>query len=101
VEILGFGALFVTGIILGLTLPVSEKLAKESTNAAYVRGSNVLGYTYFLAWTVSFYPQVREWRWERRRGGRGKERHADDSCWRLVRECSPACLREIRVLIRG
>jgi hypothetical protein len=45
--------LIVAGVALGLLLPTNPEL-----RGGYARVSNVLGYTYFLAWTVSFYPQV-------------------------------------------
>ncbi len=54
-ELLGFGGLLLVGLVLGLTLPTNPKL----TDPTVARVSNVLGWTYFLAWTVSFYPQVR------------------------------------------
>lgn len=54
-ELLGFGALLVTGVVLGVALPKDAKL----TDPAVATVSNVLGWTYFLAWTISFYPQVR------------------------------------------
>lgn len=55
VELLGFACLIVAGVALGLLLPTNPEL-----RGGYARVSNVLGYTYFLAWTVSFYPQLLE-----------------------------------------
>lgn len=37
-----------------MVLPVNPNLTEP-----YARISNCVGYVYFLAWTVSFYPQVR------------------------------------------
>lgn len=42
------------GILLGLIIPPSETL---NTNW-YPSVSNILGYTYFVAWSISFYPQI-------------------------------------------
>jgi hypothetical protein len=42
------------GVLLGLTISPNEDLTSP-----YRYVSNVLGYTYFLAWSFSFYPQVR------------------------------------------
>lgn len=53
-ELLGFGALVAAGVVLGLALPTDPKL----TDPAVARVSNVLGWLYFVSWTVSFYPQV-------------------------------------------
>jgi cystinosin len=41
------------GTILGLSLPKDPDLPH-----AYSFLSNIIGYTYFIAWSVSFYPQV-------------------------------------------
>lgn len=54
-ELLGFGVLLLVGAVMGLALPKNPKLTDPVVAAA----SNILGWTYFLAWTVSFYPQVR------------------------------------------
>lgn len=53
-ELLGFAALLLLGLVLGLVLPKNTQL-KDPHYAAL---SNFLGWTYFLAWTVSFYPQL-------------------------------------------
>mmetsp|Transcript_27895 Transcript_27895/g.39217 ORF Transcript_27895/g.39217 Transcript_27895/m.39217 type:complete len:394 (-) Transcript_27895:28-1209(-) len=50
----GLCTLFVTGTILGLILPKSAALPTPW----YRIVSSVIGYTYFLCWSVSFYPQV-------------------------------------------
>jgi cystinosin len=54
-ELLGFAALLLLGLVLGLLLPKNTQLKDDP---AYAALSNVLGWTYFLAWTVSFYPQL-------------------------------------------
>ena len=41
------------GTVLGLSLPKDSDLPR-----AYSFLSNIIGYTYFLAWSISFYPQV-------------------------------------------
>lgn len=55
-ELLGFGALLLLGLVLGLVLPNTN--AELQDDPGYAALSNVLGWTYFLAWTVSFYPQL-------------------------------------------
>lgn len=42
------------GVSLGLILPKNENLLSRSWQIL----SNVIGYTYFLAWSTSFYPQI-------------------------------------------
>jgi hypothetical protein len=42
------------GSLLGLLLPKNENLPSHSWQIL----SNVTGYTYFLAWSTSFYPQI-------------------------------------------
>jgi len=50
----GLMALIGVGVALGLIMPKDEHLA----HAWYRDFSNVLGYTYFVCWSVCFYPQV-------------------------------------------
>ncbi len=54
-ELLGFAVLVLVGVTLGLSLPTASQPLQESGYAAL---SNVFGWVYFLAWTVSFYPQL-------------------------------------------
>jgi hypothetical protein len=54
-ELLGFGGLLLAGLVMGLSLPKNPRL----TDPVVATVSNVMGWTYFLAWTISFYPQVR------------------------------------------
>lgn len=54
-ELLGFAALLLLGLVLGLMLPKNTQLKDDPGYAAL---SNILGWTYFSAWTVSFYPQL-------------------------------------------
>lgn len=42
------------GIVLGSILPKNQTLPSQSWQLL----SNVIGYTYFLAWSTSFYPQI-------------------------------------------
>jgi hypothetical protein len=42
------------GSLLGLLLPKNDNLPSHSWQIL----SNVIGYTYFLAWSTSFYPQI-------------------------------------------
>jgi PQ loop repeat len=52
----GLATLFTGGILLGLfVLPSTSDSGRHS---CYQDVSNCLGYTYFLCWSVSFYPQV-------------------------------------------
>lgn len=46
--------LLMGGVILGLALPKNPHLPSRSWQIL----SNVVGYTYFLAWSLSFYPQI-------------------------------------------
>ena len=46
--------LLLGGIILGLALPTNPNIPSH----AWRISSNVVGYTYFLAWSSSFYPQI-------------------------------------------
>ena len=43
------------GLLLGFLTPASDDMPTQSG-----RASNVLGWTYFAAWSLSFYPQA--WR---------------------------------------
>lgn len=52
--IMGLTSIFFFGTLLGILLPKNHTLP---TNW-YPTVSNSLGYTYFIAWSVSFYPQV-------------------------------------------
>lgn len=49
----GFSTLVVAGTILGLSMPKNPVFSQ-----AYRTLSSCLGYTYFLSWSVSFYPQI-------------------------------------------
>jgi len=42
------------GTFLGLTLPKNTNITSQSWQLL----SNIIGYTYFLAWSLSFYPQI-------------------------------------------
>ena len=42
------------GLILGLVLPKNQNL----TSPTWQMLSSIIGYTYFLAWSTSFYPQI-------------------------------------------
>lgn len=53
-EVVAFLVLIMAGIVMGLALPRN----KELRNEGYATLSNILGWIYFLAWTVSFYPQI-------------------------------------------
>ena len=46
--------LLLGGTILGLALPKNHNLPSRAWQVL----SNVVGYTYFLAWSASFYPQI-------------------------------------------
>ena len=46
--------LLLGGMILGMALPTNPKIPSH----AWQISSNVVGYTYFLAWSSSFYPQI-------------------------------------------
>lgn len=51
---LGWCLLALSGVVLGSIMP--SDLALPST--AYRWFSNCIGYTYFMSWSVSFYPQL-------------------------------------------
>ena len=46
--------ILVGGILLGIILPKNKNLPSRTWQML----SNVIGYTYFLAWSTSFYPQI-------------------------------------------
>lgn len=46
--------LLLGGMILGMALPTNPKIPSHTWQIS----SNVVGYTYFLAWSSSFYPQI-------------------------------------------
>ncbi|KAL9178605.1 hypothetical protein ACHAXT_001943 [Thalassiosira profunda] len=48
--------LLLGGIVLGLALPKNPSLPSRIWQWATM--SNIVGYTYFLAWSASFYPQI-------------------------------------------
>lgn len=48
-----FALVLALGLLLGLTTPASADLS-----GAWARASNLIGWTYFAAWSVSFWPQV-------------------------------------------
>ncbi|KAG5176753.1 putative lysosomal cystine transporter family [Tribonema minus] len=52
-DVLVGGALISAGVVLAFVLPPNEKL-----HGPYRRISAIIGWIYFLAWSVSFYPQV-------------------------------------------
>lgn len=52
--IVGIIPFFLTGIILGIVLPNNPSL----TTPIYDTISNIIGYTSFVCWSVSFYPQI-------------------------------------------
>lgn len=54
-ELQGFVALLLLGLVLGLALPKDPKLKDDATVAII---SNFWGWTYFLAWSFSFYGQI-------------------------------------------
>jgi len=49
----------VAGLALGLAVPDDNSL--ELPPSWLSRVSSVLGWTYFVAWSLTFYPQVRAW----------------------------------------
>jgi hypothetical protein len=51
---LGIGGMLAFGLLLGLLLPITTDDPEP-----YARISAVVGWIYFAAWSVSFYPQVR------------------------------------------
>jgi len=46
--------LLLGGVILGMLLPTNPHLPSRT----WQRLSNIVGYTYFLSWSLSFYPQI-------------------------------------------
>eukprot|EP00804_Cyclotella_cryptica_P005824 CCRYP_000128-RB/>CCRYP_000128-RB protein AED:0.04 eAED:0.04 QI:195/1/1/1/0/0/4/1311/432 len=61
VVILGLCGIFAFGSLLGLLLPSASEERGEDTSSQkfdWDTVSNVLGYSYFLSWTLSFYPQI-------------------------------------------
>mmetsp|Transcript_7560 Transcript_7560/g.20969 ORF Transcript_7560/g.20969 Transcript_7560/m.20969 type:complete len:409 (+) Transcript_7560:73-1299(+) len=63
--LMGLFAIFVVGSLIGFILPNDSKFPSQT----YATVSSCLGYTYFFAWSVSFYPQV--WTNSRRRTTQG------------------------------
>lgn len=56
---LGLSGLLVCGTILGCIFPSSSSTSSTSPSpSSWDVTSNILGYTYFLSWTLSFYPQI-------------------------------------------
>jgi hypothetical protein len=51
----GMVGIVTMGIILGLIFPSSSTSIE---NSKWITLSNILGYTYFVSWTCSFYPQI-------------------------------------------
>ena len=57
--ILGLFGICTLGTILGLIFPSSSSHSSTTNNIiGWDTLSNILGYTYFLSWTLSFYPQI-------------------------------------------
>lgn len=60
--IVGMVGIVTLGIILGLIFPSSSSSSSASTassnNSSWNTFSGILGYTYFVSWTCSFYPQI-------------------------------------------
>ena len=54
-ELTGFFLIILVGTILGLVIPPNDELTSP-----YRYYSNVLGWIYFCAWSISFYPQLIE-----------------------------------------
>jgi len=50
----GFSIIFLFGTILGIVMPHDEHLP----NSWYRLVSSIIGYTYFMSWSVSYYPQI-------------------------------------------
>ena len=50
----GLAGIVLAGAALGLLVPTDPNLPTP----AYRTASSIIGYTYFLAWSVSFYPQI-------------------------------------------
>ncbi len=53
----GMVGIVTMGIILGLIFPYSSS-SPSLENSKWITLSNILGYTYFVSWTCSFYPQI-------------------------------------------
>jgi hypothetical protein len=61
VVLIGFCAIGILGALLGVMMPsTSSHKGEENTSQSFDWDtiSNILGYTYFLSWTLSFYPQI-------------------------------------------
>eukprot|EP00579_Thalassiosira_antarctica_P025570 CAMPEP_0202023462 /NCGR_PEP_ID=MMETSP0905-20130828/51942_1 /ASSEMBLY_ACC=CAM_ASM_000554 /TAXON_ID=420261 /ORGANISM="Thalassiosira antarctica, Strain CCMP982" /LENGTH=646 /DNA_ID=CAMNT_0048585845 /DNA_START=130 /DNA_END=2067 /DNA_ORIENTATION=- len=61
--LLGLVMIGTLGVFLGLILPSSSEdpsttLSDDTNTKQWDMTSNILGYTYFLSWTLSFYPQI-------------------------------------------
>jgi cystinosin len=56
--VLGLSLLFLVGSLLGLVLPKNATLPNTWHDWYYGTLSSMMGYTYFICWSVSFYPQV-------------------------------------------
>ncbi|KAL7437222.1 hypothetical protein ACHAXH_005506 [Discostella pseudostelligera] len=63
--LVGMIGIFILGIVLGIILPSSSSSSTSSSTSpapdnysSWNTLSNILGYTYFLSWTCSFYPQI-------------------------------------------
>ena len=52
--VMGIASILICGSVCGLLLPKDSKFPSQ----IYATLSSALGYTYFVAWSVSFYPQV-------------------------------------------
>ncbi|KAL7428173.1 hypothetical protein ACHAXM_001311 [Skeletonema potamos] len=55
---LGFVGIALLGIILAFIFPSSGGQQQHQHPISWDFLSNILGYTYFLSWTLSFYPQI-------------------------------------------
>lgn len=51
----GFGFIFLLGFILGISVPPNTN---QFNTDWYPYLSSILGYTYFVAWSISWYPQL-------------------------------------------
>jgi hypothetical protein len=56
VVLLGLCCIGILGSLLGILMPSEE--GDNSKSLDWDTISNILGYTYFLSWTLSFYPQI-------------------------------------------
>ncbi|KAL7461793.1 hypothetical protein ACHAXS_002198 [Conticribra weissflogii] len=82
---LGLLVLFVSGTILGCLFPSSSSSSTSSSSSSFLSWdvtSNVLGYTYFLSWTLSFYPQILTNHFHPSRAARGVS--LDFVVWNMV-----------------